>query len=25
LEQACSGHGVDVDKMLTQLNALAVK
>ena len=23
LEQACSGHGVDVNEMLTQLNALA--
>jgi hybrid cluster-associated redox disulfide protein len=24
LEQACAGHGVDIDEMLTKLNALAV-
>ena len=25
LEQACAGHGVDIDKMLTDLNALISK
>ena len=25
LEQACAGHGVDVDKMLADLNALVVE